>query len=157
MKQVKIGDKIADFQAYNQNGKLIQLSDFQGKKLVVFFYPKALTQGCTAQACNLRDGYELLREKGYELVGISADSVEKQLKFSQKYNFPFYLLCDENQEIAKLFGVWGEKKFMGKTYEGIHRKTFLLDENQVVTHIVEKVKTKEHTQQLLEMLNNSSN
>ena len=144
-----IGSKVTDFQAKNQYGNLIKLSDYKGKKLIIFFYPKANTPGCTAEACNLSNGYSQLKSKGYELLGISADSIEKQLNFSKKYQFPFFLLADENKEISNLFGVWGEKKFMGRTFDGIHRKTFVLDENQIVTHIIDKVKTKEHTAQLL--------
>ncbi len=152
MKEIKQGDKITDFQAINQYGECVKLSQFYGKKLIIFFYPKALTTGCVAQVCNLRDGYSLLKEKGYELLGVSADSMEKQLKFSEKYNLSFPLLSDENKEIINQFGVWGTKKFMGKIYNGIHRKTFIIDENQIITHIIDKVKTKHHTAQLLEIL-----
>lgn len=151
---LKIGDQVTDFSSTDQNGKTLKLSDFQGKKLIIFFYPKASTPGCTTQACNLRDGYQLLKEKGYEIIGISADSVHKQTNFTAKNNLPFVLLADENKEIIKQFGVWGEKKFMGKIFDGIHRATFILDENHVVTHVINKVKTKEHTQQILEIIDN---
>lgn len=151
---LKIGDQVTDFSSTDQNGKTLKLSDFQGKKLIIFFYPKASTLGCTTQACNLRDGYQLLKEKGYEIIGISADSVRKQTNFTTKNNLPFVLLADENKEIIKQFGAWGEKKFMGKIFDGIHRTTFILDENHVVTHVIHKVKTKEHTQQILEIIGN---
>ncbi|MDO5105817.1 thioredoxin-dependent thiol peroxidase [Capnocytophaga sp.] len=151
---LKIGDQVTDFSSTDQNGKTLKLSDFQGKKLIIFFYPKASTPGCTTQACNLRDGYQLLKEKGYEIMGISADSVSKQTNFTTKNNLPFVLLADENKEIIKLFGVWGEKKFMGKIFDGIHRTTFILDENHVITHVIHKVKTKEHTRQILEIIDN---
>lgn len=149
---IKINDKIPNFSGIDQNGKEIKLTDYQDKKLIIFFYPKASTPGCTAQACSLRDGYQALKEKGYELLGVSADSVKRQANFTEKNHLPFPLIADENHQIIELFGVWGQKKFMGKTYNGIIRTTFILDENQIVTHIIEKVKTKNHTQQLLEII-----
>ena len=109
---------------------------------MVFFYPKASTPGCTAEACNLRDNYAELQSKGFELLGVSADSEKRQTNFKNKYEFPFPLLADENKEVIEAFGVWGEKKFMGKTYDGIHRKTFLVNENGVVDHVIDKVKNK---------------
>jgi len=121
-----------------------------GKKLVVFFYPKANTPGCTAQGCNLRDNFEILKEKGYNLLGVSADNEKQQKKFAQDFNFPFSLLVDESKEIINIFGVWGPKKFMGKEYDGIHRITFIIDENGVVERVIDKVKTKEHIKQILE-------
>lgn len=150
---LKIGDKVANFVGIDQNQKEIQLSDYNRKKLIIFFYPKANTPGCTAEACNLRDGYTLLKEKGYELLGISADSVSKQANFASKNNLSFSLISDEKKKIIQQFGVWGEKKFMGKTFDGIHRKTFILNENHIITHIIDKVKTKKHTDQILEILN----
>ncbi|MDO4229082.1 MAG: thioredoxin-dependent thiol peroxidase [Capnocytophaga sp.] len=152
MDMLKIGDKVREFQGIDQNGNTIKLSDYKGKKLIVFFYPKASTPGCTAEACSLRDGYTLLKEKGYELIGISADSVKKQLNFSTKNNLNFPLIADENKQIIELFSVWGRKKFMGLEFDGILRKTFILDENQIITHIIDKVKTKNHTEQILEIL-----
>lgn len=152
MHSIEIGTQIPDFQGKDQYGKEIKLSDYHGKKLIIFFYPKANTPGCTAEVCSLRDGYNLLKKKGFELLGISADSQEKQFKFSEKYQFPFPLLADTDHKIAEIFGVWGEKKMMGRVYQGIHRRTFVLDENQKVTHIVEKVKTKNHAEQLLQIL-----
>ncbi|GIJ97167.1 peroxiredoxin [Capnocytophaga stomatis] len=152
MNTLKIGDSVKNFKGIDQNGKEISLSDYKGKKLIIFFYPKASTPGCTAEACDLRDGYSLLQEKGYELLGISADSLAKQANFASKNNLSFPLIADENKQIIQQFGVWGEKKFMGKTFDGIHRMTFILNENHTVTHVIEKVKTKEHTQQILEII-----
>ena len=151
MNTLKQGDKVSDFTVNDQDGNAISLSDYKGKKLVVFFYPKASTPGCTAEACNLTDNYKALQEKGYEILGVSADSEKRQSNFKTKYEFPFPLLADENKEVIEAFGVWGEKKFMGKTYDGIHRKTFLVDENGVVAHVIDKVKTKDHAAQILEL------
>ena len=151
MNTLKQGDKVPDFTVNDQDGNAISLSDYKGKKLVVFFYPKASTPGCTAEACNLTDNYKALQEKGYEILGVSADSEKRQSNFKTKYEFPFPLLADENKEVIEAFGVWGEKKFMGKTYDGIHRKTFLVDENGVVAHVIDKVKTKDHAAQILEL------
>tara|TARA_R110002049_G_C9177204_1_gene562901 strand:+ start:10372 stop:10824 length:453 start_codon:yes stop_codon:yes gene_type:complete len=150
MKTLKQGDKVPDFSAKDEQGHDISLSDYKGKKLIVFFYPKASTPGCTAEACDLRDNYEVLKSKGYELLGVSADSEKKQANFKNKYKFPFPLLADEDKTVINTFGVWGPKKFMGREYDGIHRMTFLIDENGVVERIIEKVKTKEHAKQILE-------
>ncbi|RBP32912.1 peroxiredoxin Q/BCP [Oceanihabitans sediminis] len=150
MKTLKAGDKVPDFTVNNQDGEAVSLSDYKGKKLIVFFYPKASTPGCTAEACNLRDNYELLQEKGYELLGVSADSEKRQSNFRNKYEFPFPLLADEEKVVLNVFGVWGEKKFMGRTFDGIHRKTFIIDENGVVERVIDKVKTKDHAAQILE-------
>lgn len=150
MTTLQIGDKAPDFKGVDQTGKTHQLSDYKGKKLIVFFYPKASTPGCTAEVCNLRDNYEVLKEKGYELLGVSADSAERQQKFIDKNSLPFPLLADENKEVLNAFGVWGPKKFMGRTYDGIHRSTFVIDENGVLTDVITKVKTKDHATQILE-------
>ncbi|ETN96324.1 thioredoxin-dependent thiol peroxidase [Zhouia amylolytica] len=150
MNTLKPGDKVADFTVNDQDGNKVSLSDFKGKKLIVFFYPKASTPGCTAEACNLRDHYKELQDKGYELLGVSADSEKRQSNFKSKYEFPFPLLADEEKEVINIFGVWGLKKFMGKEYDGIHRKTFILDENGVVERVIDKVKTKDHAAQILE-------
>lgn len=152
MNTLKTGDKVPNFTVNDQDGNAVSLSDYKGKKLVVFFYPKASTPGCTAEACNLRDNYEVLQSNGFELVGVSADSEKKQTSFKNKYEFPFPLLADENREVIEAFGVWGEKKFMGKTYDGIHRTTFLVNENGVVDHVIDKVKTKDHAAQILELV-----
>tara|TARA_R110002050_G_scaffold296426_1_gene456382 strand:+ start:30397 stop:30849 length:453 start_codon:yes stop_codon:yes gene_type:complete len=150
MKTLKQGDAVPDFVVNDEQGNAISLSDFKGKKLIVFFYPKASTPGCTAEACNLRDNYEVLKTKGYELIGVSADSEKRQANFKNKYEFPFPLLADENKVVINAFGVWGSKKFMGREYDGIHRMTFIIDENGVVERVIEKVKTKDHAAQILE-------
>ena len=149
MNMLKVGDKVPDFSARDQNGNTINLSDYKGKKLVVFFYPKANTPGCTAEACNLRDNYKELQAQGYELLGVSADSEKKQSNFKNKYEFPFPLLADEDHTVINTFGVWGPKKFMGREYDGIHRTTFVIDGEGVVENVIEKVKTKDHAAQIL--------
>lgn len=149
MSVLKIGDFAPKFQCKDQNGNLISLSDFKGKKIVIFFYPKANTPGCTAEACNLSDNYLKFKSLGYEIIGVSADSEKLQKKFSDKFNFPYSLLCDENKEVINAFGVWGLKKFMGKEYMGINRTTFIIDEKGKIINIIEKVKTKDHTNQII--------
>ncbi|MFQ3240037.1 MAG: peroxiredoxin Q/BCP [Olleya marilimosa] len=151
MNTLKQGDKVPNFTVNDQDGNPVSLSDYKGKKLIVFFYPKASTPGCTAEACNLTDNYKALQDKGYEILGVSADSEKRQTNFKNKYNFPFPLLADEDKEVINAFGVWGLKKFMGKEYDGIHRKTFLIDEDGVVAHVIDKVKTKDHAAQILEL------
>jgi len=146
---LKIGDKVPDFSAKDQDGNTINLSDYKGKKLVVFFYPKASTPGCTAEACNLRDNYNELQDQGFELLGVSADSEKRQSNFRNKYEFPFPLLADEDHTVINTFGVWGPKKFMGKEYDGIHRTTFIIDGDGVVENVISKVKTKDHAAQIL--------
>jgi len=146
---LKVGDKVPDFSAKDQDGNTINLSDYKGKKLVVFFYPKANTPGCTAEACNLRDNYKELQAQGYELLGVSADSEKKQSNFKNKYEFPFPLLADEDHTVINTFGVWGPKKFMGREYDGIHRTTFVIDGEGVVENVIEKVKTKDHAAKIL--------
>ena len=149
MKTLKVGDKVPEFSSKDQDGNTINLSDYKGKKLIVFFYPKANTPGCTAEACNLRDNYGELQAQGYELLGVSADSEKRQSNFRNKYEFPFPLLADEDHTVINTFGVWGPKKFMGREYDGIHRMTFIIDENGTVSNIIEKVKTKDHAAQIL--------
>ena len=150
MNTLKEGDKVPNFEVNDQDGNAIKLSDYKGKKLVVFFYPKASTPGCTAEACNLRDNYAELQSKGYEILGVSADSEKRQSNFKNKYEFPFPLLADTEKEVINAFGVWGYKKFMGKEYDGIHRKTFLVNEDGIVERVIDKVKTKDHAAQILE-------
>ncbi len=150
MKTLKVGDKAPDFKVNDQDGNSISSKDYKGKKWVVFFYPKANTPGCTAEACNLRDNYKELQNEGYELLGVSADSEKRQKNFREKYNFPFPLLADENKEVINAFGVWGPKKFMGREFDGIHRKTFIIDENGIITRVIDKVKTKDHAAQILD-------
>ena len=149
MKTLKVGDKVPTFSAKDENGNIINLSDYKDKKLIVFFYPKASTPGCTAEACNLRDNYAELKAEGYELLGVSADSQKRQLNFKNKYQFPFPLLVDEDHTVINIFGVWGPKQFMGKKYDGIHRMTFVIDGDGVVEKVIDKVKTKDHAAQLL--------
>lgn len=146
---LKKGDKAPDFQGLDQNGQLVKLSDFTGSKLIVFFYPKASTPGCTAEACNLRDNEMKLKSKGYKVIGVSADSLKRQKNFADKNELPFPLIADENKEIINAFGVWGPKKFMGREFDGIHRTTFIIDEKGVIEEVIQKVKTKEHAEQIL--------
>ncbi|AYN68259.1 thioredoxin-dependent thiol peroxidase [Euzebyella marina] len=150
MTMLKVGDQVPDFISKDQDGTIIKLSDFQGKKLIVFFYPRANTPGCTAEACNLRDNYNSLKAAGYELLGVSEDSARKQTNFKNKYELPFPLLSDEDHTVIDAFGVWGPKKFMGREFEGILRTTFLIDEDGVVERVIDKVKTKDHAAQLLD-------
>ncbi|TXG39771.1 thioredoxin-dependent thiol peroxidase [Seonamhaeicola maritimus] len=150
MTTLKAGDKAPNFEVLDEQGNTVKLSDFKGKKLIVFFYPKASTPGCTVESCNLRDNYEVLQEQGYELLGVSADSAKRQLNFKNKHNFQFPLLADEDKIVINGFGVWGPKKFMGRTYDGIHRKTFIIDEEGVIERVIDKVKTKDHAAQILE-------
>ena len=150
MNTLKVGDQVPEFTAVDQDGKAVAASDFKGKKWVVFFYPKANTPGCTAEACDLRDHYAELQDAGYSLVGVSADSQKKQANFRDKYDFPFPLLADENREVIEAFGVWGPKKFMGREFDGIHRKTFIIDEAGKVSRVIDKVRTKDHAAQILE-------
>ncbi|MGI9531146.1 thioredoxin-dependent thiol peroxidase [Lutimonas sp.] len=149
MTTLQIGDKAPDFKAKDQYGKTIELKDFKGKKVVLFFYPKASTPGCTAEACNLRDNYQSFQSKGYEVIGVSADSEKRQLNFSNKQELPYSLLADEEKEVIMAYGVWGPKKFMGREYDGIHRTTFVIDENGRIEDVIQKVKTKDHTAQIL--------
>ncbi|MFD2098725.1 thioredoxin-dependent thiol peroxidase [Flagellimonas iocasae] len=150
MNMLKVGDKVPEFSAKDQDGNTINLSDYKGKKLVVFFYPKANTPGCTVEACNLRDNYKALQDAGYELLGVSADSQKKQANFKKKFSFPFPLLADENHTVLETFGVWGPKKFMGREFDGIHRTTFLINGDGMVERVIEKVKTKDHAAQILD-------
>ncbi|WP_114491593.1 thioredoxin-dependent thiol peroxidase [Candidatus Ulvibacter alkanivorans] len=149
MKTLKAGDTVPNFTVTDQDGNKVSLSDYKGQKLVVFFYPRANTPGCTAEACNLRDNYKELQEEGYALLGVSADTERKQKNFQDKYDFPFPLLADTEKEVINAFGVWGPKKFMGREYDGIHRKTFLVDESGKVERVIDKVKTKDHAAQIL--------
>ncbi|GGG45711.1 thioredoxin-dependent thiol peroxidase [Bizionia arctica] len=149
MTNLKPGDKAPDFKANDQDGNSISLGNFKGKKLVLFFYPKASTPGCTAEACNLSDNYTKFQKAGYEILGVSADSEKRQTNFKNKYKFPYPLLADEDKKVIEAYGVWGPKKFMGKEYDGIHRTTFIIDEKGIIEEVISKVKTKEHTDQIL--------
>ncbi len=149
MTTLKVGDQAPNFEAKDNQGVTRKLSDYAGKKLVVFFYPKASTPGCTAEACNLRDNYQTFQAQGYEILGVSADSAKRQQNFINKYELPFPLLADEDHAVINAFGVWGPKKFMGKEYDGIHRTTFVIDANGVLEDVILKVKTKDHAAQIL--------
>lgn len=150
MTKLKAGDQAPNFTALDENGNTISLSDYKGKKLILFFYPKASTPTCTTEACNLKDNFEALNDKGYEVLGVSADSQKRQSNFKTKHGFPYPLLADEDKVVAKAYGVWGEKKFMGKTFDGIHRVTFVIDENGILEKVIDKVKAKIHSEQILE-------
>lgn len=146
---LEIGNRMPDFSAADQNGNIVKSADLIGKKTVVYFYPKANTPGCTAEACSLRDNYERFLALGYNVIGISKDSVKAQKNFSDKYALPFPLLADTDALIIKAFGAWDEKKLYGKTYEGILRKTFIFNENGILEEIIDKVNTKNHAEQIL--------
>ncbi len=150
MSKLKEGDKAPDFKGINQHGEEISLKDFRGKKLILFFYPKDGTPGCTAEACNLRDNYAELTDKGFALLGVSPDSAKKHQNFIAKHDLPFPLIADTEQEILKAYGVWGEKQMYGRTYEGVFRTTFVIDEKGKIDKIFSKVKTKAHAEQILE-------
>jgi peroxiredoxin Q/BCP len=149
MTSLQKGDPAPNFSGTDQAGKTHSLADYKGKKLVVFFYPKADTPGCTAEACDLRDNYHTFLAKGYAILGVSADSQKKQAKFVQKYELPFPLLADEDKSVIEAFGVWGPKKFMGRLFDGINRTTFVIDENGIIEEVITKVKTKQHSSQIL--------
>lgn len=149
MPNLKIGDRAPQFSAADQNGVIHTLEQYSGKKIVLYFYPKDSTPGCTAEACNLRDNYEQLQSAGYTVIGVSADSVESHKRFADKQNLPFTLLSDTGKEMLEAYDAWGMKKLYGKEYMGIIRKTFLIDQDGIITDIIEKVKTKEHTTQIL--------
>ena len=149
MSNLKIGDKAPNLNIPNQSGENISLENYVGKKLVIFFYPKDMTPGCTAESCDLRDNYNKLLEEGYEVLGISCDNQKSHQKFIEKYNLPFDLASDEEQEVVKAYDVWGPKKFMGREYMGISRTTFIVDENATISEIITKVDTKAHTNQIL--------
>jgi len=144
-----IGEKAPDFKVKNQDGKEIQLSDFSGKKLVIYFYPKDSTPGCTTESCNLRDNYQAFQSKGYEIIGVSADNEKSHQKFIAKHELPFDLLADTEKTMIEAYGVWKEKSMYGKTYMGIARTTFIINEESILEEIIEKVKTKDHSAQIL--------
>lgn len=144
------GTKAPDFNTPDQNGKMISLKDFRGKKVVLYFYPKDDTPGCTAEACNLRDNYSDLTKKGIAVLGVSVDDEKSHKKFEEKFQLPFTLLADTDKKIVNAYGVWGEKKMMGRTYDGIHRVTYLIDEEGMIAHVIQKVETKDSTKQILE-------
>jgi len=150
MSKLKIGDKAPVVLAVDERGMAIRLSDYIGKKVVLYFYPKDNTPGCTAEACDLRDNYRGLQQKGFEVIGVSADTEKKHQNFIAKYDLPFRLIADVDKKVINAFGVWGRKKFMGVEYEGIQRTTFVIDEKGIIERIFDKVRTKSHTEQILE-------
>lgn len=153
MKHLKVGDKAPEFTVNDQHGKAVSLSDFKGKRVVIYFYPKDNTPGCTAQACNIRDNYGAIQKEGIVILGVSADTEKKHQGFISKYDLPFSLLADTDRTMLNSYGVWGKKKFMGRTFDGIHRTTFLLDETHTIVGIIEKPNTSDHTREILEIYN----
>lgn len=153
MQALKVGDKAPDFTAKNQNGDNISLKDYKGKKVILYFYPKDLTPGCTTESCNFRDNYASLMLNGYEVIGVSADSEKSHQKFIEKHSLPFNLIADTDKKVLHLYGAWGPKKFMGREYDGILRKTFVIDEEGKIAAVIDKVNTKNATQQVLDLIN----
>lgn len=151
---LKEGDKAPDFGVKDQDGRLHQLSDYKGKKIALYFYPKDLTPGCTTQSCNLRDNYTDLKKAGIEVIGVSADTEKKHVQFIDKHQLPFTLLADTDKKLINAYGVWGPKKFMGKEFDGINRTTFIIDEQGFIKKIIDKVETKNHAEQIINILNN---
>jgi thioredoxin-dependent peroxiredoxin len=150
--KLNIGDKAPQFKGIDENGNEIQLSDYKDKKVILYFYPKDSTPGCTNEACDLRDNYEMWIGKGYDVIGVSPDSAESHQKFIGKHKLPFRLIADTDKTITKQYGVWGLKKLYGREYEGLLRTTFVIDENKIITNIFSKVKTKDHSNQILESI-----
>jgi peroxiredoxin Q/BCP len=150
---LKKGDIAPDFKGVDQHGNTVSLKGFKGNKLILYFYPKDNTPGCTAEACNLRDNYDLWLSKGYKVVGISPDSMASHQKFAEKHQLPFPLIADEEKKIIKAYGAWGPKKLYGREYEGLLRTTFIIDENGKIEEVFAKVKTKDHTNQILKTIN----
>ncbi|AEE50867.1 thioredoxin-dependent thiol peroxidase [Haliscomenobacter hydrossis] len=146
---LKVGDKAPDFSATIQTGETVSLQDYRGQKLILFIYPASGTPSCTVENCSLRDGYAELKAKGYALLGVSPDSVKKQYNFIQKQNLPFSLIADTDNQVIKLFGAWGEKQMYGKTYDGVLRSTFIINEEGIIERVIDKVVTKTHAQQIL--------
>lgn len=153
MEKIKTGDKAPDFKGKNQSGNEVSLADYAGRKLILYFYPKDMTPGCTDQACSLSDGFENLRKGGFEVLGVSADSQKKHKQFIDKYSLPFDLLADEDKVVVNAFGVWGKKKFMGREYDGIFRTTFVIGESGIVEHVIDKPDTKNHALEIENLYN----
>ncbi len=152
MADLKVGDKAPVFEGVNQRGEKIGLNDFAGKKLILYFYPKDNTPGCTAESCNLNDNYDEWLKKGFDVVGVSPDSEKSHQKFIDKFGFKFNLIADTEKEILQAYGAWGLKKMYGKEYMGVLRKTFIISEEGTIEEVFEKVKTKDHTNQIIEAL-----
>jgi peroxiredoxin Q/BCP len=153
MAVLKKGDKAPYFEGLDQDGKVVSLNDFKGKNLILYFYPKDNTSGCTAEACNLNENYDYWLKKGFEVVGVSPDNVKSHKKFAEKFDLTFHLIADTEKTILEAYGVWGEKKMYGKSYMGVLRTTFVIDTNGVISEVFEKVDTKEHTKQISGILN----
>jgi peroxiredoxin Q/BCP len=153
MTNLKVGDKAPLFEGVNQSGETIGLKDFTGKKLILYFYPKDNTPGCTAESCNLNENYEMWLKKGFEVVGVSPDSEKSHVKFIDKFGLKFNLIADTEKEILQAYGAWGEKSMYGRKYMGVLRKTFVIDEKGIILEIFEKVNTKDHTNQIITALN----
>lgn len=151
MAQIKVGEAAPQINAPDQDGKFINLAEYKGKKVILYFYPKDDTPGCTAEACNLRDNYSELLKKGFAIIGVSADDEKSHKKFIDKFDLPFPLISDTDKNVIKAYGAWGEKNMYGKIYEGILRKTFVISENGKIEHIFEKVDTKGHAEQILQV------
>jgi len=152
METLQIGDKAPAIEAKNQNGEIIQLSDFKGKKVILYFYPKDNTPGCTTEACNFRDNYQSLVKDGFEVIGVSIDSEQSHQKFISKFDLPFHLLADEDQKIVNDYGVWVEKNMYGRKYMGTARTTFVIDEQGIIQHIIKKVDSKNASQQIRDLV-----
>ncbi|GEM68332.1 peroxiredoxin [Sphingobacterium mizutaii NBRC 14946 = DSM 11724] len=152
MAELKVGDKAPQFTSKNQNGEEIKLSDFQGKKVILYFYPKDNTPGCTTEACNFRDNYQSLLKDGFEVIGVSIDSEQSHQKFMSKFELPFNLVSDEDKKIVEDYGVWVEKNMYGKKYMGTARTTFIIDEKGIIQHIIKKVDNKNASQQIRDLL-----
>ena len=153
MTHLKVGDTAPEINSVDQNGEKITLEQYKGKKVVLYFYPKDMTPGCTAQSCNLTENYSALQAKGYEVLGVSCDSVKRHQKFIEKYNLAFSLVSDEEKKVVEDYGVWGLKKFMGREYMGISRITYVIDEDGKIEHVIEKVKTMSHAHELISLMN----
>lgn len=150
MTPLQEGDKAPDFTGNDQNGKAVSLSDYKGKKIVLYFYPEDDTPTCNVQACNLRDNYSLMKRKGFVILGVSPDTEKKHLKFEKKFDLPFTLIADPDHKIIDEYGVWGEKKLYGRTYMGLHRTTFLIDEKGIIRKIFLKPKNKKHAEEIIQ-------
>jgi peroxiredoxin Q/BCP len=151
---LKEGDKAPDFKGVDQDGKLVSLKDFKGKKLILYFYPQDNTPTCTNEACNLRDNFSGLKKRGFAIIGVSPDTEKKHKKFIDKFDLPFPLIADTDMKIIKAYDVWGRKKFMGRIYDGLVRTTFIIDEKGKIEHVITKVDSKNHSEQILELIDN---
>ena len=152
MNTLKVGDKAPEFQVLNQNENPVKSSELKGRAYILFFYPRASTPGCTAEACSLNDKFSELRKSGFEIFGVSEDTPAKQMKFKEKYGFTYDLLADTEHQLIDAYGVWGPKKFMGKEYDGLHRTTFIINADGIISYVINKVRTKDHADQILELL-----